>query len=56
MEEIITKLEEAEYETGGDLVVWLRRQLGNLEYAAIQERLATELGEKNPAGWPIGGT
>ena len=50
MEEIITKLEEAEYETGGDLVVWLRRQLDNLEYAAIQERLATELGEKNPAG------
>jgi signal transduction histidine kinase/DNA-binding response OmpR family regulator len=39
MEEIIAELEEYEYESGDELVVWLREQLDNLEYDAIRERL-----------------
>jgi signal transduction histidine kinase/CheY-like chemotaxis protein len=39
MEEIIAKLESFEYESGGDLVPWLRDQMDNLEYTAIRERL-----------------
>ncbi|MDR2101550.1 MAG: response regulator, partial [Treponema sp.] len=41
MEEILTEIEGYEYESGGDLVVWLREQLDNLEYDAIRERLET---------------
>ena len=44
MEEILKQLESFEYESGGDLVIWLREQMDNLEYDAIQERLAEELG------------
>jgi len=39
MEEIVEELETHEYETGGELVVWLREQLDNLEYDAICSRL-----------------
>jgi signal transduction histidine kinase/AmiR/NasT family two-component response regulator len=39
MEEIISELEGYEYESGGELVEWLRKQMDNLEYEAIQERL-----------------
>jgi CheY-like chemotaxis protein len=39
MEDILAKLEEYEYESGGDLVEWLREQTDNLEYEAIQDRL-----------------
>jgi signal transduction histidine kinase/CheY-like chemotaxis protein len=39
MEEALKKLEEYQYETGGDLVTWLRKQADNLEYDAIRERL-----------------
>jgi hypothetical protein len=39
MEEIIAELEGYEYESGGELVSWLREQLDNLEYDAIRERL-----------------
>jgi len=39
MEEILGELEESEYESGGDLVEWLRDQTDNLEYDAIKERL-----------------
>jgi hypothetical protein len=39
MEEILGKLEAFEYESGGELVQWLREQTDNLEYDAIQERL-----------------
>ncbi|MCL2067581.1 MAG: ATP-binding protein [Treponema sp.] len=39
MEEAMKKLEEYEYESGGELVEWLREQMDNLEYNAIQERL-----------------
>jgi CheY-like chemotaxis protein/anti-sigma regulatory factor (Ser/Thr protein kinase) len=43
MEEIITALEAYEYESGGDLIPWLREQLDNLEYDVIQERLLREI-------------
>ena len=39
MEEILRKLEENEYESGGELIIWLREQLDNLEYDVIGERL-----------------
>ncbi|GHV71867.1 hypothetical protein AGMMS49928_25820 [Spirochaetia bacterium] len=38
MEEILVKLESYEYEKG-ELVVWCREQVDNLEYDAIRERL-----------------
>ena len=43
MEEIMEKLEEYQYETGTDLIQWLREQMDNLEYDAILERLTEEL-------------
>ena len=45
MEEILKKLDAFEYESGGDLIPWLREQMDNLEYDAIQERLSKELGK-----------
>jgi PAS domain S-box-containing protein len=39
MEDILTEIEGYEYESGEELVVWLREQLDNLEYDAIRERL-----------------
>jgi CheY-like chemotaxis protein len=42
MEEIIVELEKYEYESGGELIRWLREQSDNLEYDAIQERLKKE--------------
>ncbi|MDR2483329.1 MAG: response regulator [Treponema sp.] len=39
MEEILAKLESYEYESGGDLVVWLREQMDALEYEVIAARL-----------------
>jgi signal transduction histidine kinase/CheY-like chemotaxis protein len=39
MEEVITELEKYTYESEADLVSWLREQLDNIEYGAIQERL-----------------
>jgi CheY-like chemotaxis protein/HPt (histidine-containing phosphotransfer) domain-containing protein len=39
MEEILSELEQYEYEADGDLVRWLREQLDNLEYDAIRDRL-----------------
>ena len=44
MEDALQKLESFEYESGGDLVPWLRDQIDNLEYDAIQERLGEMLG------------
>jgi signal transduction histidine kinase/DNA-binding response OmpR family regulator len=46
MEEYIAKLDENEYEQGGEIVIWLRHQLDNLEYESIIERLAAYLGKK----------
>jgi len=43
MELILNELEERQYETGGDLVLWLREQIDNLEYEAICDRLKKEL-------------
>jgi CheY-like chemotaxis protein len=42
MEDAMTELENYEYDSGGDLVVWLREQLDNLEYDSIQDRLETQ--------------
>jgi hypothetical protein len=42
MEDAVAELENYEYDSGGDLVVWLRDQLDNLEYDAIQDRLETQ--------------
>jgi CheY-like chemotaxis protein len=39
MDEILDKLEAYEYETGGDLVTWLREQVDNLEYETICKKL-----------------
>jgi signal transduction histidine kinase/CheY-like chemotaxis protein/HPt (histidine-containing phosphotransfer) domain-containing protein len=43
MEEALAELEKCDYESGGDLVPWLREQLDNLEYDAIRDRLEKEL-------------
>jgi hypothetical protein len=43
MEETLAKLEGYEYESGGALVAWLRKQADDLEYDAIRERLEEEL-------------
>jgi signal transduction histidine kinase/FixJ family two-component response regulator len=43
MEEALAELEKYAYAAGGDLVVWLREQMDNLEYEAIKERLGKEL-------------
>jgi signal transduction histidine kinase/DNA-binding response OmpR family regulator len=47
MEESLVELEKYSYESGGELVSWLREQIDNLEYDAVQKRLETELGQKN---------
>ncbi|MDR2746789.1 MAG: response regulator [Treponema sp.] len=39
MESIMTELEACEYESGGELVSWLREQIDNLEYDAVREKL-----------------
>jgi signal transduction histidine kinase/CheY-like chemotaxis protein len=39
MEDALTELEKYAYESGGDLIIWLRRQLDDFNYAAIHERL-----------------
>jgi CheY-like chemotaxis protein len=44
MENALKKLESYEYESGGELVAWLREQLDNLEYDAIQKRLEQQSG------------
>jgi hypothetical protein len=39
IEEILGELEQFRYETGGELVRWLREQADNFEYDAIHNRL-----------------
>jgi signal transduction histidine kinase/DNA-binding response OmpR family regulator/HPt (histidine-containing phosphotransfer) domain-containing protein len=46
MEEILEKLDSFKYESGGDLVQWLREQTDNLEYDAMEQRLTEELANK----------
>ncbi|MDR2178379.1 MAG: response regulator [Treponema sp.] len=47
MENIMTELESCEYESGGDLIPWLRKQIDNLEYDAVREKLKS-LGKPHP--------
>ncbi|MDR0403699.1 MAG: PAS domain S-box protein [Treponema sp.] len=44
MEAAVMELEKYEYDFGGELVSWLREQLDNLEYGAIQDRLGNQEG------------
>ena len=44
MDEILAELESYRYETGDELIVWLRDQVDNIEYDAIRERLEKEYG------------
>jgi CheY-like chemotaxis protein len=39
MEDLLIELEKYSYESGGDLIIWLRRHIDNLDYEEIQERL-----------------
>jgi CheY-like chemotaxis protein/anti-sigma regulatory factor (Ser/Thr protein kinase)/HPt (histidine-containing phosphotransfer) domain-containing protein len=39
LERTVVELEKYEYDSGGELVSWLREQLNNLEYDAIRDRL-----------------
>jgi hypothetical protein len=41
MENVIEELEGWEYETGGELIPWLREQFENLEYDTIRAKLET---------------
>ena len=41
MEEILADIELYDYESGGELIPWLREQVDNLEYDAICDRLET---------------
>jgi signal transduction histidine kinase/CheY-like chemotaxis protein len=42
MEETVRELEKYDYDSGGELVLWIREQLDNLEYEAIQDRLENQ--------------
>jgi CheY-like chemotaxis protein len=39
MEEQLVELEKYSYESGGELIVWLRQRINDVDYEAIQERL-----------------
>ena len=43
IEKSVKELERHQYESGGELVDWLKEQVDNLEYDAIAERLEKEL-------------
>jgi CheY-like chemotaxis protein/HPt (histidine-containing phosphotransfer) domain-containing protein/anti-sigma regulatory factor (Ser/Thr protein kinase) len=43
MDELIAELESHSYETGDELVNWLRQQIDNLEFDSIAKRLGKEL-------------
>ncbi|MCL2130470.1 MAG: hypothetical protein FWH35_08965, partial [Treponema sp.] len=45
MDSLIRELESFDYESGRDLVIWLRERMINLDYDAICERLNEELKE-----------
>jgi hypothetical protein len=51
MEEALTELEKYNYDTGAELITWLRKEFDNLEYDAIQKRLEQK-GEPNSNGPP----
>jgi CheY-like chemotaxis protein len=39
MEEVLLELEKYSYESGDELIIWLRRRFDNFDYEAIEERL-----------------
>ncbi|MDR2175683.1 MAG: response regulator [Synergistaceae bacterium] len=39
MEELMEELDSCDYESGADIVAWLRDQIENIEYEAVAERL-----------------
>jgi hypothetical protein len=43
MEEVMSELDMYEYETGGELVTWLKDQMENLEYDEIRKRLESKV-------------
>ncbi|MDR2048298.1 MAG: hybrid sensor histidine kinase/response regulator, partial [Treponema sp.] len=43
MEDVLAELEGCEYESGGELIPWLREQIDNLEYDAVREKLESTL-------------
>ncbi|MDR0652190.1 MAG: hypothetical protein LBG12_02675, partial [Synergistaceae bacterium] len=43
MESILTELERYEYESGGELVEWMRERIDNFEYRVITQRLESEI-------------
>jgi signal transduction histidine kinase/DNA-binding NarL/FixJ family response regulator len=43
MESILTELERYEYESGGELVEWMRERIDNLEYRAVTKRLEGDI-------------
>ncbi|MDR0600161.1 MAG: response regulator [Treponema sp.] len=43
MEQNLNELESFEYESGGELIPWLREQMDNLEYDAIRKKLEEAL-------------
>jgi hypothetical protein len=45
MEEIISSIESNDYDSGMELVCWLREQMDNLEYNAIRQRLESQVKE-----------
>jgi CheY-like chemotaxis protein len=51
MEDILEELESYEYESGGELITWLREQMDDLEYDAIRGRL--EGIQDGAAGLPV---
>jgi PAS domain S-box-containing protein len=54
MEEVLTELESREYESGGDIVPWLREQIDNLEYETIRKKLESLLSSALAGGFEIG--
>ena len=53
MEEVLEEIESFDYESGGELVLWLREQIDNLEYDAICSRLeGTDTPPSPPKGAP----
>ena len=50
MEQIMRELESFEYESGGELVGWLRNQMDTLEYNIIRERLEFLMGPQPSTG------
>ncbi|MDR1978520.1 MAG: response regulator [Synergistaceae bacterium] len=48
LEDVLSELERYEYESDGELVVWLREQIENLEYDAVRERLEDRAASRTP--------